>query len=223
MSNNKKNKSTKEQKDTKEPKNTKTGGKKKDMDENEINDVLMAIGKKTRNPGVKTLTKSFVNKIKSKTDLDDDSVKSNKSNKSTKSNKSNKSAKGKGKGTKGYDRPKSTFTDSLTKEDVEKKLEDYKKVDDISEIPIGTNLRYFTKKDDELVFRMGGNLKSNNGLPKFVILKNALGVEWSVQVEGTIFYKKMTVQEIKDEYEEIIKELNGKIKKLKERVKELER
>ena len=108
-------------------------------------------------------------------------------------------------------------------EELEKKLEDYKKVDDIAQVPIGTNLRYFTKKDDELVFRMGGNLKSNNGLPKFVILKNALGVEWSVQVEGTIFYKKMTIQEIKDEYEEIIKELNGKIKKLKERIKELER
>ncbi len=220
MSTNKKNKSTKEQKEQKEPKNTQKGGKKKEMDENEINDVLMAIGKKTKNPGVKSLTKSFVNKIKSKTDADDDSIKSNKSTKSTKSN---KSAKGKGKGTKGYDRPKSTFTDNLTKEDVEKKLEDYKKVDDISQVPIGTNLRYFTKKDDELVFRMGGNLKSNNGLPKFVILKNALGVEWSVQVEGTIFYKKMTIQEIKDEYEEIIKELNGKIKKLKERIKELER
>ena len=35
---------------------------------------------------------------------------------------------------------------------------------------------------------------------------------------GAIF--KIT---IKDEYEEIIKELNGKIKKLKERVKELEK
>ena len=217
MSNNKKNKSTKEQLEPKEPKNTKKGGKKKDMDENEINDVLMAIGKKTRNPGVKTLTKNFVNKIKSKTDADDDSVKSIKSTKST------KSAKGKGKGTKGYDRPKSTFTDNLTKEDVEKKLEDYQKVDDITQIPIGTNLRYFTKKDDELVFRMGGNLKTNTGLPKFVILKNAVGVEWSVQVENTIFYKKMTIQEIKDEYEEIIKELNGKIKKLKEKVKELEK
>jgi hypothetical protein len=221
MSTNKKNKSTKEQKEPKEPKKA---AKKKDMDENEINDVLIAIGKKTKNPGVKTLTKSFVNKIKSKTDPDDNSVKSTKSNKS---NKSNKSAKGKGKGkttgTKGYDRPKSTFTDNLTKEDVEKKLEDYQKVDDINQILIGTNLRYFTKKDDELVFRMGGNLKANTGLPKFIILKNAVGVEWSVQVENSIFYKKMTIQEIKDEYEEIIKELNGKIKKLKDRVKELER
>ncbi len=206
MSNVKKNKSTKKQ----------TKGK--EMNEEEINNVLMSIGKKSKNPEVKSLTKNVVNKMKSKTDNDDGSIGS-KSAKSTKSNK----GKGSNKGTKNYDRPKSTFTDNLTKEDVEKKLEDYKKVDDITQIPIGTNLRYFTKKDNELVFRMGGNLKSNNGLPKFVILKNALGVEWSVQVEGTIFYKKMTVQEIKDEYEEIIKELNGKIKKLKERVKELEK
>ena len=205
-------------------KSTKKQTKEKGMDDEEINNVLMSIGKKSRNPDVKTLTKNAVNKIKSKTDNDDGSIgsKSAKSTKSTKSTKGSKGTKG-AKGTKDYDRPKSTFTDNLTKEDVEKKLEDYKKVDDITQIPIGTNLRYFTKKGDELVFRMGGNLKSNNGLPKFVILKNALGVEWSVQVEGTIFYKKMLVQEIKDEYEEIIKELNGKIKKLKERIKELER
>ena len=222
MNNNKKNKSTKKQKDNNVP------------SEADINNVLIAIGKKTKNPDVKTLTKNFVNKIKSKTDNDNESIKSTKSTKSNKSTKSTKSIKSnnstqstKGKkvikGAKGYDRPKSTFTDNLSKEDVEKKLEDYKKVDDISQVPLGTHIRYFTKKDNEYLFRMGGNLKANTGLPKFVILKNAQGIEWSVQVEGTIFYKKMGIQEIKDEYEEIIKELTGKIKKLKERIKELEK
>jgi len=180
--------------------------KTKELNENEINDVLMSIGKKTKNQGVKTLTNNYINKMKSKTDVDNDSQNSNKV-----------------KGKKGFLRPKSTFTDNLSKEDVEKKLEDYKKVDDISNVLIGTHLRYFAKKDGELIFRMGGNLKSNTGLPKFVILKNAEGVEWSVQVEGTIFYKKMSIQEIKDEYEEIIKELNGKIKKLKEKIRNLEK
>ena len=201
----------------KEKKNKSTKKLKVIPDENEINNVLMAIGKKTRNPGVKTLTKSFVNKIKSKTEGDNESQYSGKSGKSGKSVKGSKT----GKGSKGYSRPKSTFTDNLSKEDVEKKLEDYKKVDDITQVLIGTHLRYFAKKDGDLIFRMGGNLKSNTGLPKFVILKNAEGIEWSVQVEGTLFYKKMLIQEIKDEYEEIIKELNGKIKKLKERIKEL--
>ena len=75
---------------------------------------------------------------------------------------------------------------------------------------------------DKLVFRMGGNLKRNLDLPKFIILKNALGTEWTVQVKDTIFYKKMTIQEIKEEYEDIINELNNKIKKLKEKIKKLE-
>ncbi len=201
-------------------------------DETEINNVLLTIGKRSRNPGVKELTKNFVGKIKSKTDNDSEgSVKSTKSVKSVKSVKSSgkaqkESSKKNTKEQKGpdgkYSRPKSTFTDNLTKEEVEKKLEDYKKVDDISAVPIGTHLRYFIKKDGELVFRMGGNLKINTGLPKYVILVNAEGVQWTVQVEGTIFYKKMSLEEIKEEYESIIKELNGKIKKLKERIKELE-
>jgi hypothetical protein len=121
-----------------------------------------------------------------------------------------------------YEKPATTYTDNLTKDDVEKKLEDYQKVDDISTVMIGTHLRYFIKKDDKLVFRMGGNLKRNLDLPKFIVLKNALGTEWTVQVKDTIFYKKMTIQEIKEEYEEIINELNNKIKKLKEKIKKLE-
>ncbi len=205
--------------DKKKNKSTKTvkpvEKKKNEPDEAEINNVLMSIGKKTRNTGAKQLVNSFVGKIKSKTegeDSDNDSKKSSK--KTSKKNKSTKS---------GYERPKTTFTDNLDKEEVEKKLEDYQKVEDLTQVPLGTHLRYFTKKDGELVFRMGGVLKRNSDLPKFIILKNAVGVEWSVQVADSIFYKKMTVPEIKEEYEKIIKELNGKIKKLKDRIKELEK
>lgn len=198
--------------DKKQNKKTVANKKKVEPDDTEINNVLMSIGKKTRNPGAKQLVNNFVGKIKSKTE-DEESVQSSKSKKSSKKNKAKN----------GYERPKTTFTDNLDKEDVEKKLEDYQKVDDITKVPIGTHLRYFTKKDGELIFRMGGVLKINKDLPKFVILKNAVGVEWSVQVADTIFYKKMTIQEIKDEYENIIKELNGKIKKLKEKIKELEK
>jgi hypothetical protein len=47
-----------------------------ELDEAEINNVLMSIGKKTKNPDIKTLTKNYVNKIKSKTDDDNESIKS---------------------------------------------------------------------------------------------------------------------------------------------------
>ena len=73
------------------------------------------------------------------------------------------------------------------------------------------------------MFRMGGILKKNDHLPTYVILKNAEDVEWSVQVKDTIFFKKMNIREIKDEYEKIIDDLNGKIKKLKEKIKDLQK
>ncbi len=183
--------------------NNKTIEPVKEPDENEINNVLMSIGKKNRNPATKEFVAGFMDKIKSKTEEE--------------------TGKKPSKKIKGYDRPKSTFTDKLTKEDVEKKLEDYKKVEDLKEVPLGTHLRYFTKKDGELIFRMGGNLKNSANLPTYVILINAQNIEWSVQCKDTIFYKKMTIEEIKEEYENIISELNGKIKKLKEKIRELER
>jgi hypothetical protein len=67
---------------------------------------------------------------------------------------------------------------------------------------------------------MGGNLKRNLDLPKFIVLVNALGTEWTVQVKDATFYKKMTLREIKDEYDGIIDELHEKIKKYKTKIEE---
>jgi hypothetical protein len=174
---------------------------KSDMNDDQINNALMSIGKSNKNSS--NLINSFITETGKKNSKKD----------STKS-----------KNTDDYDRPKKTFTDNLSKEDIEKKLEDYKKVDDISKVPLDTHLRYFVKQaNGELVFRMGGNLKINTKLPDYVILKNAVGKEWSVQVKDTIFFKKMSVSEIKEEYEKIIDELNVKIKSLKNRIKELEK
>ena len=61
----------------------------------------------------------------------------------------------------GYIRPETTYTDQLSKEDINKKLEDYIKVEDLSTVPINTHLRYFLNVNGELKFRQGGNLHSN--------------------------------------------------------------
>ena len=45
-----------------------------------------------------------------------------------------------------YKRPKQTYTDKLTDEDIKAKLEDYIEVDDISKVPLNTHVRYFTEK-----------------------------------------------------------------------------
>jgi hypothetical protein len=122
----------------------------------------------------------------------------------------------------GYSRPDITYTDQLSKEQIEKKLEDYKKVDDIMKVPLGVHLRYFSDVGGKLAFRMGGQLHKNTGLPDYVILSNGK-TQWSVQVKNTIFYRKMVLQEIKEEYEKIILEHKEKIKKLKDEIKTLKK
>lgn len=112
-----------------------------------------------------------------------------------------------------YNRPKQTYTDKLSKNDIIAKLEDYKK-SDISKIPLGSHVRYFSlDKDGNKLFRMGGQLTKNDGLPNFVILSNGKS-SWSVQTGGTTFFKKMSVSEMKNEYEKKLLEKDKKIKEL---------
>jgi hypothetical protein len=202
MSNNKKNKSTVPKKD-----NTLTTI----TDEKMINEVLCNIGKKSKNPVKKELINNFVN------DKNDNEIK--KVVKRTYQPKTNQYG---GMGGNGEDdgEEKKTFTGNLTKDEIEEKLQDYKLVDDISKVPLGTHLRYFVMKNGTKLFRMGGNLKRNLDLPKFIVLVNALGTEWTVQIKDTTFYKKMSLKEIKEEYDGIIDELHEKIKKYKTKIEE---
>jgi hypothetical protein len=122
----------------------------------------------------------------------------------------------------GYVRPKTTITDQLTKDEINEKLEDYVKVDDIYKVPLGTHLRYFSKdkKTGELKFRLGGQLYNNKGLPKYVILK-AVNAQFSVQVKDTVFWRKLSMVELKKEYEDYITEMDEKYNKLKEKYSKL--
>jgi hypothetical protein len=145
----------------------------------DINQALLNIGKKSKNPTIKEAAVKY-----------------------TKTN----TTKAPGKQTK-------THTDNLTKEQIKDLLEDYNQVKNINDVAIGTHLRYFSKVGNENKFRMGGNLKLIE--KEYVILKNAVNVEWSVQMNDTTFFKKMTNKDIKQEYDNIIEDLHEKIKKLK--------
>lgn len=121
-----------------------------------------------------------------------------------------------------YNRPKQTFTDKLSKNDIIAKLEDYKKTD-IDKIPLGSHVRYFSiDKDGNKLFRMGGQLTKNDGLPNYVILSNGQK-SWSVQSGGTTFFKKMSNSEMKHEYETKLLEKDKKIKELLTLVKQLKK
>ena len=175
-------------------------------DDKMINEILGNMGKKSTNPVKKQLINNFVDG-KKKYDI----KKQNSKNNGEDNEPDDKSV------------GKKTFTDNLTKDEINEKLEDYKLVEDISKVPLGTHLRYFVEKNGTKLFRMGGNLKRNLDLPNFIVLKNAVGAEWTVQVKDTIFYKKMSIKEIKEEYDGIISDLHDKIKKLKAKIKELEK
>ena len=114
----------------------------------------------------------------------------------------------------GYKRPQKTYTDKLTDDDIEDLLEDYVEVENILQVPLGVHLRYFSIKGGKRLFRTGGFLFRNNGLPKFLMLQNGDHV-WSVQAKNTIFFRKMTEKEIKEDYEETIDELEDKLKAFK--------
>jgi len=111
-----------------------------------------------------------------------------------------------------YDRPELTYTDLLTKKDIEGLLLDYEKVDDLDSIPIGTHIRYFENKDGELKFRVGGILKFK-GLPDYVVLNNGK-VGWSVQVKKCIFFKKITLESVHNEYKQILIDKDIELDKL---------
>ena len=133
-----------------------------------------------------------------------------------------------------YKRPKKTYTDKLTDDDIKAKLEDYVEVNDISMVPLNSHVRYFTerineKKKKEKVFRLGGFLVNKSNYEKYVILSNVpetgfinpIKKTWSVNTKTSIFYKKQTLDEIKEEYELEIEDLKDQIKFLKKEVKKL--
>ena len=124
-----------------------------------------------------------------------------------------------------YNRPKHTIQDKMTEEEIEEKLADYIEVEDILKVPINSHIRYYTLipgKDGELkkAFRLGGQLKNKDNADKYIILSNGT-VTWTVQIDTSILYRKMTIEEIKEDYENIIKELEETNLQLKKDNKKL--
>jgi hypothetical protein len=124
-----------------------------------------------------------------------------------------------------YERPKHTIQDKMTEEEIEEKLADYLEVEDIKKVPIGTHIRYFTlvpndKGEIKKAFRLGGQLHNKDNADKYIILSNGK-ITWTVQTETSILYRKMTIDEIKDDYEGVIKELEDEVAQLKKDNKKL--
>jgi hypothetical protein len=105
-----------------------------------------------------------------------------------------------------YNRPETTYQQTLSNHDIKEKLKEYKKVDNIKQVSIGTHCRYFSydSKTKQKVFRLGGNLNKIDPEGRFVVLSNGT-LSWSVQIPNTTFYQKMTESEVKDEMKKELK------------------
>jgi hypothetical protein len=135
-----------------------------------------------------------------------------------------------------YKRPEITYTDKLSKSQIKELLIDYERVNDVKElgkIPPGTHLRYFEMKNKQLKFRTGGVLTVNSGLPDYIILSNGK-LSWSVQVATCIFFRRVTIKQIREEYDKLLFKNDATIKgqqallseqttKIKELLKEIKR
>jgi len=139
----------------------------------------------------------------------------------------------------GYVRPKFTKQDKLSEDQIEDLLTDYIDIDklELGDIPTGTEIRYVViekYKDEngkqyvEKKFRYGGTLLKNNEFTKYIVLTNR-GKSWSVptsfathpEIQDILFYKKLSIDEIKEEYDLIITELKSIIKKQKKEITNL--
>jgi hypothetical protein len=99
-----------------------------------------------------------------------------------------------------YKRPKKTYQDQLSADEITKKLQGYEKVDNMAEVPLNTHIRYFKiEPDGTQVFRTGGFLYNKRNPEEYIMLSNGKNT-WSVQVKDTVFFKKMSQ---KDEIEAI--------------------
>lgn len=124
---------------------------------------------------------------------------------------------------KNYKRPKITYQEQLSGDEIANKLQGYQKVDDISEVPLNTHLRYFITQDDGTqMFRMGGFLHNKSNSDTYVMLSNGKSI-WSVQTEGTVFFKKLSQKEeiaaLHKLYQKKLQKKDALIKKLEKRIK----
>ena len=104
-----------------------------------------------------------------------------------------------------YKKPKNTVHDSLTQEDIDILLEEYAQVENYNQLERGLHIRYYsiikTKSTEKKLFRWGGTIINIDLDKKYIVLTNGR-ITWCVQLNNNnILFKKMSISDIKDFYE----------------------
>lgn len=121
----------------------------------------------------------------------------------------------------GYIKEGNSVQENLTKEDIELLLEDYNEVIDITELKPTLEVRYFTTIKNKKLFRMGGTIIKVDLEKKYIVLTNGK-ITWSVQLnDKTTLYRKMTLAEVKEFYENEINNIETNVNKYKQIIEKL--
>lgn len=122
-----------------------------------------------------------------------------------------------------YKRPKKTFQETLSADEIKKQLEHFKKVSNPALIPINAFVKYFAHDNDgNKKFRIGGVVKKNNTDNKYLILQSSKA-SWSVQYNNNTFFVKLSDNELKTEFKDELKHYKKKIQKLEDIIHKYEK
>jgi len=129
-----------------------------------------------------------------------------------------------------YKKTSKSYQEKLSPNEIKQKLEEYKQVENIKSVSLNSHLRYFNfnPKTGQKQFRLGGFLTKIN--EDYVILSNGT-LSWSVQINNSVFFQKLTFSELKQEltekisnkYEKKIEKLNNENINLKETLKKVKK
>lgn len=108
-----------------------------------------------------------------------------------------------------YKKNGKSLQQTLSPDEIKEKLQEYVQIDSIDDASLNNHIRYFTidKKSGKKQFRLGGFLTKID--KDYVVLSNGK-LSWSVQKNNSVFFKKMSYNELK---EELIEKISNKFEK----------
>ncbi len=116
-----------------------------------------------------------------------------------------------------YEKPDKTYTESLNPGIIAFHLQNYRHLpnNDFIDVHLGSTIKYFIKKDDKYLYRIGGMLANKSNWEQgYIVLMSGYGKKWSVQLNNSIIFVKMNNTEIKQMYDERINNRQDYLEKL---------
>ncbi len=107
-----------------------------------------------------------------------------------------------------YKKTGKSIQQNLSPDEIKEKLKEYTPLESIDEAQLNSHIRYFSiDNKGKKQFRLGGFLTKID--TDYVVLSNGK-LSWSVQKKNSIFFKKLSYDELK---EELIEKISNKFEK----------